>query len=209
MGLISGVEYQIATGDTVRNQIWASLPTTVVGYPIAAIYKQDKQHPAHHEARKLREYQGQVLEPESSWKVPPIIWHGNFAFSLLICSELTNINYRSHLRGKIDTLFVSELNRDLKTFEALVESTALDIHAFVAQSNTREFGDSRIRAPMKNDYARDIVRARGGLNDHFVVGQLSVTELRKFQSQNYAEHLFKPTPDGFREDFDPDREIIP
>ena len=209
MGLISGVEYQIATGDTVRNQIWASLPTTVVGYPIAAIYKQDKQHPAHHEARKLREYRGQVLEPESSWKVPPIIWHGNFAFSLLICSELTNINYRSHLRGKIDTLFVSELNRDLKTFEALVESTALDIHAFVAQSNTREFGDSRIRAPMKNDYARDIVRARGGLNDHFVVGQLSVTELRKFQSQNYAEHLFKPTPDGFREDFDPDREIIP
>lgn len=209
MGLISGVEYQLATGNTVRNQIWVSLPTTVVGYPIAAIYKQDKQYPAHHEARKLREYRGQVLEPESSWNVPPIIWHGNFAFSLLICSELTNINYRSHLRGKIDTLFVSELNRDLKTFEALVESAALDIHAFVAQSNTREFGDSRIRGPMKDDYSRDIVRARGGLNDHFVVGQLSVTELRKFQSQNYAEHLFKPTPDGFREDFDPNREVIP
>src|SRR5690554_3587552 len=62
----------------------------------------------------------------------------------MICSELTNIRYRGDLRGKVDALFVSEWNPDTDTFSSLIESSALDIHAFMIQSNNRTYGNSRI-----------------------------------------------------------------
>ena len=211
IGLISGITYLTGRNDgVVHNQIWASLPTSVFGFRTAAIYRQDKQHPAYGEEQNLSNFQPQKrLVPQIEWSTPPVIKHGNLSFSLLICSELTNIKYRADLRGRIDVLFVAEKNRDLNTFEALVDSAALDIHAYIAQSNTREYGDSRIRAPRKESHERDIVRVRGGLNDHFVVGQIEVNKLRNFQSWHFKNTDFKPLPDGFHENFDPSRESLP
>ena len=211
IGLISGITYLQGTNpNIIHNQIWASLPTSIIGYPISAIYRQDKQRPAHGEEQNLRNFSPtKILEPRVKWKTPPVIWHGDFSFALLICSELTNISHRMSLRGRIDALFVAEKNRDLTTFEALVDSAALDIHAYIAQSNSREFGDSRIRAPRKENHEREIARVRGGINDHFVVGEVEVKKLREFQSWHYKGSDFKPLPDGFREDFDHSREWIP
>lgn len=199
IGLIAGIEYfQGEDTSSLRNQIWASLPTNILGYPIAAIYRQDKQRPAHFERRNLQDHLDQRLVPQKEWPTPPVIEHGDFLFSLLICSELTNIDYRASLRGKVDALFVSEYNKDINSFGALVESAALDIHAYIVQSNDRTFGDSRVRAPMKKSHQRDVARIRGGLNDHFVVAELDVRSLRSFQSYGYKEEPFKPLPDGFQ-----------
>lgn len=211
IGLISGITYlKGQSPDQVHNQIWASLPTSIIGYPIAAVYRQDKQQPAHGEEQNLRNYRpAKILKPHVKWSKPPVIWHGDFAFALLICSELTNIAHRTSLRGKIDALFVAEKNRDLNTFESLVDSAALDIHAYIAQSNSREFGDSRIRAPKKESHERDVARVRGGMNDHFVVGNIEVRRLREFQTWHYKGTDFKPLPDGFREDFDENRAWLP
>lgn len=211
IGLISGITYlKGQSPDQVHNQIWASLPTSIIGYPIAAVYRQDKQQPAHGEEQNLRSYRpAKILKPHVKWSKPPVIWHGDFAFALLICSELTNIAHRTSLRGKIDALFIAEKNRDLNTFESLVDSAALDIHAYIAQSNSREFGDSRIRAPKKESHERDVARVRGGMNDHFVVGKIEVRKLREFQTWHYKGTDFKPLPDGFREDFDENRAWLP
>jgi len=81
---------------------------------------------------------------------------------MIVCSELTNISYRAALRGQVDALFVPERNQDIETFNALVESAALDMHAYVIQCNHRQFGDSRIRAPFKERWKRDILRVKGG-----------------------------------------------
>lgn len=201
MALISGIEYfQGSSPSEIRNQIWASLPTHILGFPIPAIVKQDKQFPAHGERELLLNHLNQSLVPKKRWKNPPIVQHGDFLFAMLICSELTNIEYRASLRGRIDALFIAEFNRDLNTFNSLVESAALDIHAFIVQSNVRDYGDSRIRAPYKEDYKRDLVRVRGGENDHFVVAKLDIDQLRSFQSYIYRTAPFKPLPDSFKLD---------
>jgi hypothetical protein len=211
IGLISGITYlNSQSPNIVHNQVWASLPTPIIGFDTAAIYRQDKQRPAHGEEQNLRNFSpAKVLQPKIKWNTPPVIWHGDLSFALLICSELTNIAHRTNLRGKVDVLFVAEKNRDLNTFEALVDSAALDIHAFIAQSNSREFGDSRIRAPRKESHEREVARVRGGINDLFVVGKINVKKLREFQSWHYKGTDFKPLPDGFRETFDFKREWIP
>jgi hypothetical protein len=198
ISFITGIEYLHASKGRVRHQVWAALTHDGLGFPATMIYRQDKQRPAFHEEQELQRLSNLTLAPEKVWKSPPIIQHGDFRFALLVCSELTNISYRAALRGRIDALFVPEWNQDTETFNALVESAALDIHAYIIQCNDRQYGDSRIRAPYKDSWRRDLLRVKGGINDYCVTGEIDIQALRQFQSSHRSPGgPFKPVPDGF------------
>lgn len=210
ISLIAGVEYLRSGKKHVHNQTWASLTHDGLGFPSLMLYRQDKQKPAFHEERELFRLAGVCLKPAKTWKndIPPVIQHGDFHFAMLICSELTNIRYRAELRGKIDALFIPEWNSDTDTFNALVESAALDIHAYIIQCNNRRFGDSRIRAPYKDRWKRDLLRVKGGNHDYCITGEIDVQALRKFQSSFRSPNdSFKPVPDGFKTEFG--RKVLP
>ncbi len=212
ISLITGVEYLHAPKKRVHHQVWASLTHNGLGFPSLMLYRQDKQRPAIHEELELFRLADLKLQPsqEQIWKDPPIIQHGNFRFAIMICSELTNIRYRANLRGKIDALFVPEWNSDTDTFNALVESAALDIHAYIIQSNNRRYGDSRIRAPYKDRWKRDVLRVKGGNHDYCITGEIDLLALRKFQSSHRSPNKeFKPVPDGFDEDMAFERRVLP
>ncbi|CAN5501664.1 hypothetical protein BH09SUM1_BH09SUM1_01130 [soil metagenome] len=199
---IAGIEYQANPDHKaergVANQVWCAMVTDAFEFPAHVIYRQDKFYPAIHEERDMMQKGGRRLTPLSPRDWKPVICHGDFRFGLLICNELTNIEYRQPFRGNIDALFVVEWNQDTETFASLVEASALDIHAFIIQCNNREFGDSRIRSPAKEAYARDMVRIKGGEEDYFVVGNLDVDALRSFQSAHRSPNgPFKPVPTGF------------
>lgn len=208
ISLITGIEYLHATKARVRNQVWAALSHDGLGFPSLMIYRQDKQRPALHEEQELQRLAGLEMKPDIAWRTPPILQHGEIRFALLVCSELTNISHRAALRGKVDALFVPEWNQDTETFNALVESAALDIHAYIVQCNDRQYGDSRIRAPFKESWQRDLLRVKGGVTDYCVIGEIDVQALRQFQS-NYRSPTkpFKPVPDGFEIEFG--RKVLP
>lgn len=208
ISLITGVEYLHASRSRVRNQVWAALSHDGLGFPSTMIYRQDKQRPALHEEQELQRLAGLELRPDRHWPKPPIVQHGRFRFALLVCSELTNIGYRAALRGQVDALFVPEWNQDTETFNALVESAALDIHAYIVQCNDRQYGDSRIRAPSKDSWLRDVLRVKGGTDDYSVTGVIDIEALRAFQS-SYRSPCgeFKPVPDGFEIAFE--RRVLP
>ena len=208
ISLITGIEYLHASKGRVRNQVWAALSHDGLGFPSLMIYRQDKQRPALHEEQELQRLAGLELKPDKTWKTPPILQHGDLRFAMLICSELTNISHRAALRGKVDALFVPEWNPDTETFNALVESAALDMHAYIIQCNDRQYGDSRIRAPFKESWQRDLLRVKGGITDYCVIGEIDVQALRQFQSSYRSpDKPFKPVPDGFEIDFG--RKVLP
>ena len=208
ISLITGIEYLHASKGRVRNQVWAALSHDGLGFPSLMIYRQDKQRPALHEEQELQRLAGLDLRPDKAWSSPPILQHGNLRFALLICSELTNISHRAALRGRVDALFVPEWNQDTETFNALVESAALDIHAYIVQCNDRQYGDSRIRAPFKETWQRDLLRVQGGITDYCVIGEIDVQALRQFQSSHRSPSKpFKPVPDGFEIEFG--RKVLP
>lgn len=212
ISLITGVEYLHASRKRVRHQVWASLIHDGLGFPSLMLYRQDKQKPAFHEEQELYRLAGLNMRPaqEQQWCTPPIISHGDFRFAVMICSELTNIRYRADLRGKVDALFVPEWNPDTDTFNSLVESAALDIHAYIIQCNNRRFGDSRIRAPYKERWKRDILRVKGGNHDYCITGEIDVLALRQFQSSYRSPNSeFKPVPDGFNEEMSFERRVQP
>ncbi|GAA2846511.1 reverse transcriptase (RNA-dependent DNA polymerase) [Leucobacter komagatae] len=197
--LIAGVDYLVDDEKrTVRNQMWCALVNTEFGFRTLATFSQDKQIPAHSERRNLAAQNGYRLEPENQWRFPPLVSHDGFYFSMVICSELTNIEYRASLRGDIDMLIVPEWNQDLHTFEPLVESAALDIHAYIAQVNNRLHGDTRVRVPAGSEWKRDVLRLRGGMHDYVVAVEIDWRSLRAFQTQeSSSSKAYKPLPDGF------------
>lgn len=204
ISLISGVEYKHSTkknGKTkvVRNSIMKFLVSDDIGFNYMRFYRQDKTKGAHGESIELKNIANTKVSANKKHKTKYIYKHGNFYFSSLICNELTDIKNRMKLRGKIDALFAIEWNKDIKTFNPLVESASLDIHSYVIQVNNRSYGDSRIRAPFSENYKRDIVRVKGGSHDYLIVGEIDIEKLRDFQSHNVSPSKpFKPTPTGFK-----------
>jgi hypothetical protein len=211
ISLISGIEYQRAPNGgahEVINQVRASLVTDAPGYPTFLVVSQNKALAPKGEMMGLNQIAGKRLV-KGSYDQKPVIRHGDMQFGILICSELTNLDFRARFRGKVDILLVPEWNKDTETFSSIVEATANDAHAFVVQSNNRRHGDSRVRAPYKKEaWKRDLVRLKGGINDYFAVGLIEYAKLRRFQSCEISpDEPFKPVPDGFS--IDPARRALP
>lgn len=204
ISLIAGVEYGRAPrGSTehVVNEAYMVLADDRLGYPTWVVVRQRKGRPSHHERDELRAKFGLALAPHDAACRKYVYRHFGHDFGLLICSELTNITFRQQFRGNVDTLFVLSWNQDLDSFASLVEAAALEVHCYMALVNNRRYGDSRVRAPFKKNWMRDLVRVKGGLDDYFVVTELDINALREFQSYHEPplgeDATFKPTPEGF------------
>jgi hypothetical protein len=201
VSLLAGLEYYYDRRRLkLRNDALISLTTTWPGYPTNIVRLQPKLAPAHNEAAYLKQ-RGRIplFEPTGGDAVLPVYEHGNLFFGVLLCSDLTNIGNRKYFQGAVDALFVLEWNPDLSTFNFLIESAAHDVHAFVIQVNNRLYGDSRIRAPYKEEYKRDVVRVKGGISDYYVLSAVESARLRRFQrlGMRTSDKYFKPLPIGF------------
>lgn len=202
ISFLAGVEYhRDRTSRKLRNDCLISLTTRWAGYLSHVVMLQPKFEPAHGERAGLTKLSGKsksMFIPSGHAALPTVYQHNSFFFSVLICSDLTNISHRNELRGRIDALFALEWNPDTKTFASLVEATASDLHAYVVQINNRLYGDSRIRAPMIQDYSRDVVQVKGGISDYYVLGNIEYSQLRKEQRRKGGGRKFKPVPIGYR-----------
>jgi len=203
--LIAGAEYNIdRSTSSVQNQMVFIIPITVGSRTHQVRIIQEKLLPASHEATDLFQKAGLKLVPVNINKY--IFTKNGFTFSGLICNDFLNIDNRQKLRGKIDALFLVEWNRDIETYNSLVESAANDLHSYIIQVNNRRYGDTRIRAPFKEAYQRDVARIRGGLLDYFVISALDINALRVFQMNKVSPSKpFKPVPTGFV--MDPKRKL--
>lgn len=52
--------------------------------------------------------------------------------------------------------------------------------------------DSRIRAPFKDSWKRDVLRVKGGVNDYCVMGEIDIQTLRLFQSSRCLPNKLVP-----------------
>lgn len=211
VNLIAGTEYRHEKGSSqVISEACLVLEDDRLGYKSWTKIWQPKLNPAPDEEQAL------VSKFGKTWKlvrnqVKPIYAHNGFHFGVMICSELQNSKARVNFQGNVDALAVLSWNKDLDTFSALVESSALDIHSYIILANNRKYGDSRVRSPAKQSFKRDLARLKGGSNDFFVTVRLDIKSLREFQSRakrwSSESDLFKPVPEGFK--IASDRKIHP
>ncbi|WP_349733612.1 RNA-directed DNA polymerase [Pseudomonas jessenii] len=207
ISLVAGTEYRHLSGEEVVSDACLVLTDDRLGFSASVKIWQPKLEPA------VGEDKGLTLIHGKQWYYPgvhginkkpkkPIYNHNGFYFGVMVCSELQNSKARIKLQGEVDALMVLSWNQDLDTFSALVESAALDVHAYTILVNNRKYGDSRVRSPAKEGFLRDLARVRGGDNDFVVAVTLDVDGLRAFQSRakRWPEKNdpYKPVPEGFK-----------
>ncbi|QLZ68461.1 hypothetical protein FOLKNPGA_01240 [Legionella sp. PC1000] len=200
ISLIAGTEYRPIRNNKICSQACLDLTDDTLGYPSSIRIWQQKNYPAANEEKVLLSKFGKIWQPTSS-NSKPIYNHNNFHFGVMVCSELQNSKERISFQGEIDALMVLSWNKDLETFSSLIESAALDIHAYLIMVNNRKYGDSRVRVPAKESFLRDIARLRGSENDFLVTVEIDINKLRTFQSRvkrwPEEDDPYKPVPEGF------------
>jgi hypothetical protein len=195
IGMIFGIEH-VVSKDVVWNLVVTTLPfESKTGYRNCLISIRNKNHysPMENHEFQLMGYS----KPVTPKKYDLITWR-NCVFSVYNCFELSDISHRSLFRSKVDFVVAIEWNKDTNYFSSIVESCVRDIHAYVIQVNTSQYGDSRISAPLKYE-KMNLLRVKGGDNDVLMKKEISFKELREFQIKDYCPSCddFKPTPPGF------------
>lgn len=203
ISLIAGTEYRHFDNSEVLSEACLLLTDNRLGYPATVKIWQPKLEPAVGEDRELTTKYGKrwAVSKLRGKRIKPVYIHNNTHFGIMVCSELQNSKARVKFQGEVDALMVLSWNQDLETFASLVESAALDVHAYTILVNNRKYGDSRVRSPAKKSFMRDIARVRGGDNDFVIATTLDIDSLRAFQSRakRWPESgdPFKPVPEGF------------
>lgn len=199
MGIITGLEHY-RNGNQVLNLLAHILPFTYEGYRNVAIFLRNKEHFSPEEDSYLNEMKLQ----KSKDLLGPVRmdWNG-LQIATFNCFEATDIVKRAQLKAKVDFLVLVENNRDTEYFSSLVESTARDIHCYVAQVNNSAYGDSRITLPARS-FERDQLRIKGGQNSTLLVEEIDFNKLRHFHhfrassTTVYKDNAkYKPLPPDF------------
>ncbi|MGZ4099026.1 MAG: RNA-directed DNA polymerase [Bacteroidia bacterium] len=179
------------------NFIATILPLTIDGEKDCVFLPRLKNHYAHFEKEELEGRR--IGVPALQRYEYDIFKFKGVYFTVFYCFELANSFHRSLFKSKIDFMVASEWNPDVNYFSNIIESVTRDIHCYVIQVNTNQYGDSRFTQPMKTDL-KDKIRILGGINHTILVEKMNIKALRRSQSKEYRllnERDFKPTPPEF------------
>lgn len=192
--IITGLEH-IKINNLAFNFIVTVIPVETNGIMDSIVLFRLKNHYSPHEELVLHGNHMDVPIP-SPYRYDIIVWN-NIYLSSYYCFELANVTHRSLFKSKIDLMVAIEYNKDTHYFSNIVEASSRDLHVYVAQANTSQYGDSRLTQP--SDHAnKDILRLKGGINDTILVAQIDIPKLREFQRKTYAITMnnkeFKPLP---------------
>lgn len=196
MAIIAGLEHW-NVHDIAYNFIVTIIPITVNGVKDAVVLYRLKNHYAHVEELIIRGFGYKVPKP-NPYRYDLINWR-NLYFTSFYCFELADTYHRSIFRSKIDLLIASEWNKDTPYFSNIVEALSRDLHCYIAQVNTSQFGDSRLTQPTES-VRKDLMKLKGGKNDTILVEELNIALLRDFQLKYFErikadkDETFKPLP---------------
>lgn len=194
---ISGLEHW-KIKNYVFNFIVTVLPITVNNIKDAVVLIRLKNHYAPSEKELIRSEHLFCPKPQK-YRYDLINWR-NLYFSPFYCFELADSMHRSLFKSKVDLLVASEWNKDTPYYSNIVEALSRDIHAYIAQVNTSQYGDSRLTKP-SSSATKDILKLKGGVNDTVLIGEITLDSLRRFQRKNYNQTKdnkeFKPLPPDY------------
>jgi len=203
VAIICGLKHIVLDGENkdknALNYIATILPMGISGYTDAFINLRLKKWYAPAESKLIKKLGLKVPETKNVSN-DLFIWN-NLYFAVYDCFELVDIRFRAMFKADLDFLVACEWNKDIKYFNNIVESAARDLHCYVIQVNTSQYGDSKIVAPKKSEESI-ILNIKGG-EDNILIGKIDIDSLRKFQSYktdyiDKDEFKFKALPPDFK-----------
>jgi hypothetical protein len=157
-GLVTGLEYlHDPKQPYVSNQVFAVLPGP---FGSVATWPWTKRLPAYREMNYLGS-----LKPPVSFAPPPsgsqkrvVVRSPWGAMSVLVCSELIEARRIADLLGRVDVVLCPAWNQDTSSFDHLIQSAGLQLHAIIAIANNGHYSDCRAWAPRRSRPERELCR---------------------------------------------------
>lgn len=200
IGVICGLEHRIDENERAWNELLAALPFRAEnGLKECAPVRRLKRHYSPEETFQLTNNHLKIPKLLSKSRYKLIQWRG-VSFAIYNCFELASIEDRAIFKGKVDFIVCSEFNPDVNYFSNIVEAAARDLHCYIVQVNSAQFGDSRVVSPSKTEGLSPL-RIKGGDNQTFLTMMLPLQQLRSHQLKDYGLQKeskdYKPTPPDF------------
>lgn len=200
IAIICGLEHITNSAKNVFNYVVTVLPFSYKGYKNSLVDFRLKKDYSPSEVQQIEGWKHKIPHTFKSIEKLRLYNWRNMQFGVLNCFELTDIRKRAIYRGYVDFMCTIEYNHDVNYFSNITESIARDIHAYIIQVNTSDYGDSRITQPAESN-RKDILKIKGGNNISLTTDTISIENLREFQKMNYTlqekSKLFKFTPPNF------------
>ncbi|OXA84570.1 hypothetical protein, partial [Flavobacterium hercynium] len=202
VAIICGLEHITNKENEVLNYVATILPFRYKNYSNAFVDLRLKKDYSPEETRQI-EGRKEFIVPfkKMNDELLRLYRWNNIYFSVFNCFELADIRKRAMFRGKVDFVVTVEYNRDTNYFSNITDSISRDIHAYIIQVNTSEYGDSRITQPSDSS-TKDILKIKGGDNVSLITSCINIQDLREFQKLNYSlqegNRYFKYTPPNFK-----------
>ena len=205
IAIVCGLKH-ISVDNTVLNLIATILPFNIGCFTNSFINLRLKEWYSPAEIKEIKKYGKDIPYDHKTKKNAEgnnlFVWNGLY-FATYDCFELADANYRCEFKSNVDLIIACEWNKDLDYFNNIIKSAARDIHCYVTQVNTSQFGDSKVIAPKKSS-EMTLLNIKGG-EDNILIGKLNIEELREFQRKETeyleeSEKIFKPLPPAFQKE---------
>lgn len=198
VGLVFGLEHWVIK-DNVYNLIIEALP-----------FKTDRKYKSCVMTARLKNhYAPQELKLIDSLRLKPanliamkyyyhrISWKG-MNFSTYNCFELSDITHRALFKSELDLLIACVWNKDTNYYHSILDSAVRDIHCYMVQSNTAQYGGSCVLRPTKTE-SKTMLYVKGGINNCVLTTDIDIKSLRDFQYKSKPDEndIFKHVPPGF------------
>ena len=200
IGLVFGLEHWVINGRAF-NLLIEALPYKLGNkYNSCVVTARVKNHYAPAELEMLDSLRltpaNQALKPKNYYH--SVSWKG-VSFATYNCFELSDISHRSIFKSEIDLLLACVWNKDTNYYQHILESAVRDLHCYVVQSNTSQYGGSCVLRPTKTE-SKTMLYVKGGENSCVLTVEIDVDALRTFQfkSKPSSKDKFKHLPPGYQ-----------
>lgn len=200
IAIICGLKH-ITINEIVYNCIATILPFSIGYYTDSYINLRIKEWYSPSEIKEIKKV-GKKIPPQnvSNDLINNLFCWNNLYFAVYDCFELADVKYRSEFKSEVDLIIACEWNKDIDYFDNIIKATSRDLHCYVIQANTSQYGDSKILAP-KTSREMTLLNIKGG-EDNILIGYINIEALRNFQRKETEylddnDKVFKPLPPDF------------
>ena len=206
IGIIFGLEHWVSDNKIAYNFMIESLPYIegVKRYRKNIFTARLKNHYSPRENQLINEYHlKSPTEPFSLDKLSyyhKVKWRGTY-LATYNCYELADLTHRAIFKNEIDLLVASVFNPDTNYYDHIMESVVRDLHCYVVQVNTSQYGGSCVLRPSKTELKK-MLYLKGGENECVLKTTIDISKLRDFQFgktgyTSISTNKFKSVPPGF------------
>lgn len=200
LAIITGINY-IVINHKAFNYTMTLLPVRTKHYTTCVILPRLKNYLAPAESDLINGLRLKV--PKIRPRYDLIHWRGVY-FSVYNCFEMSNLSDRALFKSDVDFIIATEYNKDINYYSNVVESWVRDLHCFIIQVNTSEYGDSRVTLP-KSSAMMNSMQVSGGKCPVMLIDRLDINGIRYFQEHTTSWQInsicskekYKPTPANF------------